>query len=558
MNNSIIAEQFSLLAKLIDLHGEDSFKAKSYASAAFTIEKLTTELSGLDHEKLFQIRGIGQSTGKKVVELLESGELKILQEYLSKTPEGVLEMMNIKGLGPKKIHVLWKEMKIDHIDQLAVACEENRIAAKKGFGQKTQEKILSSIRFQKENSGKYLFARVEGFADAFTAKLKKKFPQENFAFTGAYSRQMEIIESIDWVTTTSGEQLKTYLVNDLIKLVADRDGMLVFSAEGAILFRFYLSTKKTFFSTLFLTSSSEEFLQEWKIRYPTPPKDPVSEEKIFDEAELPFIPPFLRESKKVLDTLNTWDAGQLIQTKHIKGLIHAHSNWSDGGQSIEEMAKELIQLGFEYLVLSDHSKAAFYANGMSEERIREQHKNIDELNKKLSPFRIFKSIECDILSDGTLDYSNDVLSTFDLVITSIHSNLDMEAEKAMQRLLGAITNPYTTILGHMTGRLLLRRNGYPVDHQMIIDACAAHRVVIEINANPNRLDMDWRWISYALERGVLLSIDPDAHTLEEFHNIKYGVLVAQKGGLTPGSNLSSFTLKEFEKFLDDKRIMRGK
>jgi DNA polymerase (family 10) len=221
------------------------------------------------------------------------------------------------------------------------------------------------------------------------------------------------------------------------------------------------------------------------------------------------------------------------------------------------MANELIRLGFEYLVISDHSKSAYYASGLSEERILEQHKYIDELNRKLHPFRIFKSIECDILSDGTLDYNDEVLKSFDLVITSIHSNLDMDEEKSMMRLMGAITNPYTTILGHMTGRLLTRRKGYPVDHKKVIDACVAHDVVIEINASPSRLDMDWRWIDYALTKGLLLSINPDAHSLEEFQYIKYGTLVAQKGALPTSSNLSSFSLKEFEAFLAERKRIKG-
>jgi DNA polymerase (family 10) len=217
------------------------------------------------------------------------------------------------------------------------------------------------------------------------------------------------------------------------------------------------------------------------------------------------------------------------------------------------MAEALIQSGFEYLVISDHSKSAYYANGLNEERILKQHSEIDALNKKLAPFRIFKSIECDILNDGAMDFTNEVLASFDLVIASIHSNLDMNEEKAMKRLLGAISNPYVTILGHMTGRLLTRRRGYPVDHRKIIEACAENDVVIEINANPNRLDMDWEYIDYALEKGLMLSIDPDAHTIEEFTNIKYGVLAAQKGGLTPERNLSSFSAARFEQFIRDRK-----
>ena len=213
------------------------------------------------------------------------------------------------------------------------------------------------------------------------------------------------------------------------------------------------------------------------------------------------------------------------------------------------MATESIKRGYEYLVISDHSQTAFYANGLKEDRIREQQRYIDELNKKLAPFRIFKSIESDILNDGSLDYPDHILKTFDLVIASVHSNLGMPEEKANARLIKAIENPYTTILGHMTGRLLLSRSGYPVDHKKIIDACVNNQVVIELNAHPRRLDIDWKWIEYALEKGVLLSINPDAHALDGFDDVKYGVLAAQKGGLTKQKNLSSFSLREFEEFL---------
>jgi DNA polymerase (family 10) len=236
----------------------------------------------------------------------------------------------------------------------------------------------------------------------------------------------------------------------------------------------------------------------------------------------------------------------------IRSIIHSHSNWSDGMNTVEEMANECIKRGFEYLVISDHSQTAFYANGLKEDKIKEQHRYIDELNNKLEPFKIFKSIESDILNDGSLDYPDRILKTFDLVIASVHSNLKMMEEKAMARLIKAIENPYTRILGHMTGRLLLSRNGYPVDHKKIIEACAANNVVIEINAHPRRLDMDWKWIDYAIEKNVLLSINPDAHALDGFDDVKYGVLAAQKGGLTKENNLSSFSLQKFEKWLKKK------
>ncbi|HSC37027.1 MAG TPA: PHP domain-containing protein, partial [Chitinophagaceae bacterium] len=314
----------------------------------------------------------------------------------------------------------------------------------------------------------------------------------------------------------------------------------------------HTSPAAAFTNRLFETSAGDAFLEacrqrkEWNAT-----TDVDQEETLFAKLGLPYIPVYLREQEWVL---NQATLPQVITPADIKGIIHSHSNWSDGGNTLDEMAKACIAAGYEYLVISDHSKSAFYANGLSEERIREQHRYIDELNSKLAPFKIFKSIESDILNDGSLDYPDNVLATFDLVIASVHSNLKMTEEKAMTRVLKAIENPYTTILGHPTGRLLLSRKGYPLDHSKIIDACLANKVVIELNAHPRRLDMDWRWIREATEKGVLISIDPDAHTIEGFGDCRYGVLAAQKAGLTKENNLSSFSLKEFEQFL----VLRGR
>ncbi|HUC81645.1 MAG TPA: helix-hairpin-helix domain-containing protein [Flavisolibacter sp.] len=555
VDNYAIADQFSLLAKLMDIHGENAFKAKSYASAAFAIEKAELQLASLSEEKLFKTRGIGDSVGKKVLEFLQTGELKALQELIAKTPAGVLEMMNIKGLGPKKINTIWKEMSIDTIEDLEEACRDNRIAQKKGFGEKTQQKILESIAFLRSNAGSFLYKQVEDFATAMQEKLVQKFPEAQFAITGEYRRQLEVINQLEWVTTATKEQLKNFLATDSTTVQTDNDELLILCAENLLPLHFHIANKNAFAKTLFETSSSEVFLNA--LTKETSSFDAASEEEIFLRADLSFIPPFLRETEAVIEKAKTTSFNNIVQTSDIKGLIHSHSNWSDGAYTIEQMAEELIRLGFEYMVISDHSKSAFYANGLSEQKIVEQQQYIDSLNQKLAPFKIFKSIECDILGDGSLDYDNSVLQSFDLVITSIHSNLDMDEEKAMMRLMGAITNPYTTILGHMTGRLLTRRKGYPVDHKKIIDACVAHDVVIEINASPSRLDMDWRFIDYALEKGLLLSINPDAHSLEEFMYVKYGTLVAQKGALPASRNLSSFTLQEFEAFLSEQKRIKG-
>lgn len=546
MDNYALAEQFSLLAKLMDIHGANSFKAKNYATAAFTLEKLTTEVSTMQPEQLFAVKGIGESTGQKILELLQTGELQALQELVQQTPPGVLHMMHVKGLGPKKINTIWKELHIDTIEALEEACRQNRIADTKGFGAKTQAKILEAISFIRESSHKYMYAQVEDFSRAFAQKLMAAFPEHQLELTGELRRQLEVISQLEWVTTIPKADLQQQLERLGLHLVSETADECIAATEEGFRLGFHFAQDHNFGTRLFATSCSPEYLLVWQAIHKL--SDTPTEQAVFELAQQPYHPPFLREKAKQVHA--TLDAAQLLQVHQIKGLIHAHSNWSDGAHPLEEMVQELIRRGFEYLVISDHSKAAFYANGLSEERIMAQHRLIEELNRQVAPFKIYKSIECDILSDGSMDYSNEVLSTFDLVIASIHSNLDMEEEKAMQRLLGAITHPHVHMMGHLTGRRLLRRPSYPIDHKAIIDACAAHRVAIEINAHPERLDMDWRWIDYALEQGVLLSVNPDAHSISDIDNLRYGVLVAQKGGLTATHNISSFSRQAFEAWLD--------
>ncbi len=557
MDNYVIAENFSLLAKLMDIHGDNSFKAKSYASAAFTIDKLPTPLAELAPEKIFAIRGIGDTIGKKVVEQLETGELSLLREYIQKTPPGIIEMLGIKGIGPKKIATIWKELEVESLGELLYACNENRLTLYKGFGEKTQQNIKDSIEFYLGTLGSYLYQQMEPFADAVNQKLLQTFPNEQFVYTGEFRRQMEIINTLEWVTTLSISQLKNFFSANDFSVIAEGGDYISFKGKENVTMGFYSVTKDQFASKLFQTSCSEEFLQAWNdtTKWNAGQSYP-SEEAIFTSVNCHFIPAFQREKTSIIQKAMKAVLPAVVQPGDITAIIHSHSNWSDGVHTLEQMANHAIKQGLQYLVISDHSKTAFYANGLSEERVKAQHQQVDELNAKLAPFKIFKSIESDILNDGNLDYSNDVLASFDLVIASVHSNLKMTEEKAMMRLLRAIENPFTSILGHMTGRLLLSRNGYPVDHKRIIDACAASNVVIEVNAHPRRLDIDWRWIDHALEKNVLISIDPDAHATDGYDDCRYGVLIAQKGGLTKEKNLSSFSLAEFEAFLVAQRAKR--
>lgn len=559
MDNFQIADSFSLLAKLMDIHSEHSFKAKSYASAAFTIEKLPMQLCETPHEKIFSIKGIGESTGKKVIELLLTGELKQLTEMIAKTPDGVVEMLNIKGIGPKKIATIWKEMEIETVGELLYACQENRLKLYKGFGEKTQQNVKDTIEFYFKSKGSFLYARIEIMAEVVKSFFEKIFIENKIAITGAYKRQLEIIHELEFVVDDDAINIENKLaaVDEFILLENNENELLYRAAEG-IKIRIYCCDDEGFLEQDFLHSCSPEFAATFLQKHPSIDfKTCKDEADIFKQSGLNFIPVCQRENVSVIDHAGKEILPPLLAVAHIKGIIHSHSNWSDGGNTLEEMARGAIAKRFEYLVISDHSKSAFYANGLHAERIREQHLQIDALNEQLAPFKIFKSIESDILNDGSLDYPNEILATFDLVIASVHSNLKMTEEKAMLRLLKAIENPYTTILGHMTGRLLLSRKGYPVDHKTIIDACAANQVVVELNAHPSRLDVDWRHIEYALEKNVLISIDPDAHSINGFNDIKYGLLVAQKAMLTPDKNLSSFGLKEFESYLAARKQLKN-
>lgn len=556
MTNSEISDVFSLLAKLMDIHQENSFKAKSYANAAFQIDRLPVELSELPKNEIAGHKGIGESTAKKVIELLETGELAVLQELVDRTPEGILELMKIKGIGPKKLATIWHELGIESPGELLYACNENRLVHYKGFGDKSQNSIREALEFYFSNQARFLYASLEPYAALVTRRLEKLFSPELVSITGAFRRQCDIVDALEFVVSDSAEAIMSALEADQeFSLEQEEDDHLSYKFQSMVPIWLYPCEADDKLQLLFFTSASSSFTDAFEARFPAidyRASEGFDEEHIFKQAGIAQIPPCLREEAAVLDLAAANTLPVLIREADIRGIIHTHSTWSDGLQTIESMAKACMKKGYEYLVMSDHSVSSFYANGLSVERIRQQHAEIDRLNEKLAPFKIFKSIECDILGDGSLDYDDDILSTFDLVIVSIHQHLKMNEEKAMLRLLKAIEHPATRILGHPTGRLLLSRKEYPIDHKAVIDACKQHHVVIEINANPRRLDLDWHWIRYATEQGVMLSVNPDAHSLEGIDDVHFGVVSAQKGMLTAAGNLSSFTLPQFEAFVAKK------
>lgn len=560
MDNYQIADTFSLLSKLMDIHGENSFKAKSYAAAAFNIEKLPVQLSETPREEITSIKGIGASTGSKIIELLDTGSLQALQDIVDRTPAGIIEMLNIKGIGPKKIATIWKEMHIESIGELLYACQENRLKLYKGFGEKTQLQIISTIEFYLHNQGSFLYPQVEQVVPQVSAYLEKLFGAGQVFLTGSFKRQEEIIDELEFVVNAGNEAVKPKFVSaNPPELLEEKEDTILYKLHNGLRLRLHTG-EGHIARRLFNTAGTTEFNESFFRHFPDTDFTQLTGEDdaaVFKQAGISFIPVFARNTGAVIEKAKAGPLPTLIQPSDIRGIIHSHSNWSDGNNTLEEMAAAAQAKGLEYLVISDHSKSAFYANGLTEERIAAQQQLVDELNGRYTNFKIFKSVESDILYDGNLDYSNSVLASFDLVIGSVHSILNMTEEKAMQRLIAAIENPYTTILGHMTGRLLLSRKGYPVDHKKIIDACAANHVVIELNAHPSRLDIDWRHIDYAQEKGVFISIDPDAHSIEGFDDTRYGVLAAQKALVTPGQNLSSMPLAEFEAFLLNRKKLKG-
>ena len=544
MNNKEIARIFNLLGKVMDFHGENPFKIRSYTSAYNTIRRFADPITNLTRQELLEIQGIGRAIADKIIELKETGELRTLNKYLDITPPGIVELLQIKGLGPKKVRTIHQELEVETPGELLYACLENRLVDLKGFGEKTQDAIRQQIAYYLDGKGKFLFGHIYPDAEDLMEWISKQELAGEVSFSGEFRRKMPVVEGIEILSSVDRMVFEKILIGN--SEFTMQDDSLLFRDIPLLIS--YVSPD-SYHEALFNSSGSKEFVGYWnKVHSET---SDVNEETRFSHVGLPFIPPESRENPEIINQLQGIDSLDLIENDAIRGVVHAHSTYSDGTGSLEDMAKACIERGFEYLVISDHSKAAFYANGLTEDRVLMQMEEIDRLNETMKPFHIFKGIECDILSDGSLDYSEDILALFDVVIASVHTNLRMDKEKATARLLSAIQNPFTKILGHPTGRLLLSREGYPIDHEQIIDACAANGVSIEINASPYRLDLDWTWIEYAQQRDVLLSINPDAHSIEGIDDIRFGVFAARKGLLDRDHCLNAKSLDSFRLWIDN-------
>ncbi len=560
MSNKEITSYFRLALSLLQLHDLDESRQKIYNSAVFQLERLEQPLESLDEPQIRKL-GFTQNISQKIAELLHTGSFMELQELLDRTPKGVLDMMDIKGLGAKKVQTLWKENNISSLAQLKEACLAGNIAKVKGFGEKTQTSILQEIEFKKANESKKRYDQAEPFAEWIATNLEQRFGKAELI--GAFRRRLEIIEQVDVLVEAENPIEVHHFLNGLEEIETDQAACSPFVWRGffvdnALPLEIRISKPANFASQAFIYSAAPAHMNQVVKNHTLLhfARNTVFEnEKIFyQKLGLPYIVPEQREG--VFEFENLHSDEQLIDIQDIKGIVHAHSTYSDGRHSLAEMAQACQNKGYEYLVISDHSQTAFYAKGLTVDRIRQQHTEIEALNAELKPFKILKSIESDILTDGSLDYTDDVLASFDMVIASVHSVLKMDKSKATERLIRAIANPYTTVLGHPTGRLLLKREGYPIDYEAVIDACAEFQVAIEINASPQRLDLDWRWIRKAIGKGVLLSVNPDAHSIKGLEDVKYGIFAARKGGLPTNKCLNALSLNDLENYLRKRKEIR--
>lgn len=550
MNNKEIAKLFSELADLMELQNENPFKIKSYRNAYVSLRKIDTPLNTLSQPEMEVLPGVGKAIAEKIAQIVSTGKMPTLEKYRALVPEGVREMLKVHGLGPKKIDVIWRKLGIESPGELLYACDENRLVELPGFGTKTQEDVKSKLAFYFNASGKYLYPKVAETLQTLLNELNEKNPRLNIQFTGELRRKCQIIDKIELVCNDVPDLLN--VLAHLGDIAENYEGNLILSREDFDEIMIIPASEDSFGTVLFETTGPPEFVEKFRSHFQVP-KSIVDESAVFEAAQLDYFPPVLRDNDFEVDSfLKDNKLKQLIEYKDIKGIVHNHSTWSDGIHTLREMSEHVKSNGFEYFVISDHSKSAFYANGLSVERVRAQWDEIEALNKEYSDFKIYKSIESDILSDGSLDYPDEVLAGFDLVIASVHSNLNMDIDKAMKRLITAVENPFTRILGHPTGRLLLARKGYPVDHARLIDACAANNVAIELNANPLRLDLDWSWIPYAMQKSVLIAINPDAHNKSGIFDIRFGINAAQKGGLTADACLNTMSRSQFEHWLHNK------
>ncbi|MEG6568449.1 DNA polymerase/3'-5' exonuclease PolX [Thermoanaerobacterium thermosaccharolyticum] len=567
MDKKTVIDILNEIGLLLELKGENPFKPRAYYNAARTIEVLDDDIEKLIKEdRLKDIKGIGDALNKKLTELVTTGRLEYYDNLKASIPEGLIEMLKIPGLGPKKIKTLYDKLDIKTVGELEYACIENRLVELPGFGEKTQKKILEGIQFIKQFNGKHLFMDAYLEASSLKQYLMDSGLTIRCEIAGSLRRRKEIVKDIDILATCDNPEklmdvfTKYEGIRDIVAKGETKTSIILKSGINVDL-RVVKDEEYPYALHHFTGSKEHNTAMRHRARqmgikmneYGLFKGDLLikcrDEEEIFNNLNLSYIPPELRENMGEIEAAEKGLLPVLIEEKDIKGVFHVHTIYSDGANTLSEMVNAARDRGYKIIGITDHSKSAFYANGLKEEDILRQLDEIDELNHKYADIKILKGIESDILRDGSLDYDEDILKRFDFVIASVHFNFKMSKEDMTKRIINAIKNKYTKIIGHLTGRLLLARDGYDIDIYKIIDVSAEYGKIIEINASPYRLDIDWRYIKYAKEKGVKFAICPDAHRIEGLDDIKYGIGIARKGWLEAKDVINTYDFDELNKIL---------
>ena len=551
MENDELVDSLELLVKLWDVHGVNEFKAKNLSFAVRGLDKFPGKINQLTTDQLVLIPGVGKIIVQLIYQLAQTGTCQELEEIVEKTPAGILDLLKIKGLGAKKVRAIWQELNVSNFEDLNTACQNGQIEKLKGFGSAIQSSIQSQIIYIQENRKKLRLDKAIFLSDRILAMLQVTF--DKIAISGELRRNCEVITSLVFVIETDNIFGSQSEISELKGFAEDLQASSPFTWRGffedhLIPIEIHLVDESEFVSALFQHSAHENHLESIDFYNQFQGKTLFTEESIYQASNKPYILPEMREGLQEFEWAGQHKNTDLIEEQDLQGCLHNHSVYSDGKNTLQEMAEACRSLGLHYFGIADHSQYAAYAGGLKEEDVYRQHEEIDRLNSLWSDFTILKGIEADILPDGFLDYNDHILSQFDYVVASVHANLTMDLDKAMDRLIRAIENPYTSILGHPTGRLLLSRPGYPLNTHKILDACLANGVSIELNASPYRLDLDWRHIYAAMDKGVFVSINPDAHKIEGLKDMTYGVKVGRKGGLLKALTLNALPLNDLIAF----------
>jgi len=532
------------------LRGGNPYRAKAYSRAADSLAALAVPLDVLIAEdRLTEIPGVGDAIADIITKVHKTGSHPSLEKLRKAIPAGVLEMLTVPGLRPEKVLRLYKDLGIGSLSELEAAAKDDRIKKAKGLGAALQTKILQNLAIAKSGEGRLHLHRAAALLAHAKDSIRKSRPElRRVTIAGDFRRGCELVGDLA-IVAEAPEAAKA-------PQPSPADGL-----------QFRLSDRKHFGAALLFATGSAAHIEQLRtlaaekgMRFEA---DGLHKGRMLiggEEAEiyralgLPFIDPELREGRGEIEAALKGKLQKLVTDQDLRGILHCHTDASDGTETLETMAKATRQRGFEYFGVADHSKSAHYAGGLSVEQIAQQHREADRLNKRFGKdFRILKGIESDILADGSLDYHDDVLERFDFVVASIHGRFKLDRKAQTQRLLRAISDPHTTIIGHMTGRQLQRRPGYEIDVEKVLRACAKHDVAVEINAHPWRLDLDWRWHQAALDFGCMLSINPDAHSIPELDHMHWGVVMARKGGVPAKRVLNAMSLSEITRYLRQKR-----